>query len=84
MLQNYVGFVEGETGACSETCVMCSVDGTEEGSIKIEEAVEVKNEIPEALSFPPIKTEHQVRLQGVCEVLAAHAFRPLTTPKMKL
>jgi hypothetical protein len=66
VLQNSMGFVEGETGSYIETCLTCDVDGTDEVSIKIEEAVEVKDEIPEPISLPPIKTEHQVRLQGVC------------------
>jgi hypothetical protein len=74
---------------------MCDVDGTEEVSIEVEEsidikeeaiikvegAINIKDEIPEALTFPPIKTEHEVRLWGVCEVVAAHAFRPFITPK---
>jgi len=86
VLQDCVGYVEGETGYCSETCVMCDVDVAgeviiefeeaieikEEVSIKVEEAVDIKDEIPEAISFPPIKTEHEVRLWGVCEVVAAH------------
>jgi len=80
VLQNCMGFVEGETGSCSETCLMCDVDGNEEVSIKVEEAidikeevsikveeaVDIKDEIPEALTFPPIKTEQEVRLWGVC------------------
>jgi hypothetical protein len=87
MLQNSVGFVEGESGSCIETC---DVDGTEEVGIKVEdnvdikeglsfkveEAVDIKDEIPKAISFPPIKTEQEVRLWRVCEVMAAHAFRP--------
>jgi hypothetical protein len=36
---------------------MCD-DGTEEVSIKVEEAIDLKDEIPEAITFPPIKTEH--------------------------
>ena len=84
MLQNCMGFVEGETGSCRETCVTSDGDGTEEVSMKVEEAVEVKDEIPEAISFPPIKTEHQVRLQGVCEVVAVYDFRLFIVPKMKL
>ena len=89
VLQNGMGFVEGETGSCSETCVTCDVDGNEdvsinfedvidikEGvSIKVEEAIDIKDEIPEAISFPSIKTEHEVRLWGVCEVVADHALR---------
>jgi hypothetical protein len=54
-------FVEGETGSCSETCVTFDVDGTEKVSIKVEEAIGIKDEIPEPTSFIPIKTEHEVR-----------------------
>jgi len=75
VLQNGMGFVEGETGACSETGVKYDVDGTEEVSVKVEEAIDIKDEIPEAVSFPSIKTEHEVRLWVLCEVVAAHAFR---------
>ena len=94
MLQNGIGFVEGETGSCIETGVTCGVDGTgdvsvkvddaidiKEEVIKVEYAIDVKEEIPEAISFPSIKTEHEVRLQGVCEMVAAHAFRPFIAPQ---
>jgi hypothetical protein len=86
VLQNCVDFVEVGTGSCIETCVTCDVDGTGEVSIKVEEAIDVKDEIPEAVSFPPIKTEHEVMLQGVCvcEVVAAHALRPFIAPTNKL
>ena len=100
VLQNCMGFVEGETGSCNETGVECDVDGTEEVgieaeealdikeevSIKVEEAIDIKDEIPEAISFPPIKTEKELRPWGVCvcEVLAANAFRPFIAPKRKL
>jgi len=91
-------FVEGETDSCSETFVTCGVDGfegvnikaeeaidiKEEVSIKIEEAIDIKDEIPEAASFPPIRTEHEVRLCGVCEVVAADAFRPFIAPTRQL
>jgi hypothetical protein len=93
-----MGCVEGETGYCSETCVTCDVDGTEEFSIKleeaidvkeeviikVEEAVDIKDEIPEAVTFPPIKTEHEVKLWGVSEVVAAIAFGHLLSPKGNL
>ena len=72
VLQNCMGFVEGETGSCSEMCVECDVVGTEEVSIKVEEAeevsikveetIDIKDEMPEAVSFPTIKTENEVRL----------------------
>ena len=80
MLQIFMGFVEGETGSCSETC---DVDCLKEVSIKVEEAIDIKDEIPEGTSFPPIKTEHEVRLCAVCEVVATHAFRPFIAPVRK-
>jgi hypothetical protein len=80
LLQNCMGFVEGETGYCSETCVTCDVDETEV-SIKVEEAIDIKDEFPEATIFPPIKSEHQVRFWGICEVVAAHDFKPFICPK---
>jgi hypothetical protein len=91
-----MGFVEGETGACSETCVTCDVDGTGEVSIKVEdtvdikeevsikeEAIDIKDEIPKAIVFPPIRDEHEVRLHGMFEVVAAHAFSPFIPPPPK-
>ena len=81
LLQNCVGFVQGETGYYSETCVTCDGDGTEEGGIKAiesiyikeefginveEETVDINDEIQEAIPFPPVTTEHEVRLRGVC------------------
>jgi hypothetical protein len=96
LLQNCVGFVEGETGYCNETGGMCGVGGTgevgiyeesivimDEVSIKVEEAVDIKQEMPEAISFPPIKTEHEVRLWGVCEVVVALAFMTICCPPPK-
>ena len=62
VLQNCMGFVEGETGSWTETGVECDVDGSEEVSIEVEDGIVVKDEIPEAISFPPIKTEQEVRL----------------------
>jgi hypothetical protein len=90
-----MGYVEGETGSYSETCVTCDVDRTEgisikveetidikeEVSVKVEEAIYIKDEIPEAIAFPPIKTEHEVRLWGVCEVVAVHDFGPFIASK---
>jgi len=95
VLQNCVGFVEGESGSCSDTGVMSDGDGTEEVStegedtvdikeevsIKVEEAIDIKDEIP---AFPPIKNEHEVRLWGVCELAAVHAFRPFIASKRKM
>jgi hypothetical protein len=80
LLQNCMGYMEGETGSFSETCVMCGVDGTgevsikveeaidikEEVGIKVEEAIDIKDEIPETITFQPIEAEHEVRLVCVC------------------
>jgi hypothetical protein len=80
VLQERMGFVEGETGYCSETFLTFDVDGTEGVNIKVEVETDIKDEIEEVASVPSIKTEHEVRLQGVCEVVAAHAFRPFFAP----
>jgi hypothetical protein len=91
-------FVEGEISNCSETCVTVGVDGTGEGSIavgeavdvkeevciKVEETIDIKDEIPEPIKFPAIKTEYEVRLQGVREVIPAYAVRPFIALKRKL
>jgi len=74
VLQNCTYFVEGETGCYSERCVMSDIeteeisikvedarDIKEEVSIKVEEATDIKDETPEA-TFSSIKTEHEVRL----------------------
>jgi len=98
VLQNCLDVVEGGTASYNRTCVMCNEDGNEEVSItveeaidikeevsiKVEEAIDVKDEIPQAIVFPPIKTEQEVRLWGVCEVVAAHAIRSFMAPKRKL
>jgi hypothetical protein len=74
-----MGFVEGETGCYSETYVTCDVVATEAVNIKVEEAIDIKeevgmkvevaidikDEIPEASSITSVKTEHEVRLQCV-------------------
>jgi len=111
VLQSCMGYVEGETGYCNETCVMCDVDGAgefsiegeedidvmEEVNIKVEEAIDIMEEVNikvedpldiedetrEAMAFSSFKTDHEVRLWGVCEVVAAHAFRPFIAQKKK-
>ena len=98
LLQNCEVFVEGETGSCNETDVECDVAGTEEFSIeaedtfdikgevsiKVEDAIDIKAETQEAAKFPPIETEQEVRLCGVCELVAAPSFRPFIALKSKL
>jgi hypothetical protein len=73
VLQKCLGFVESATDCRSETCVTCDVDGTEEFSIDVEEAINIKeevsikfeavyikDEIPETTTCPPVMTEHEV------------------------
>lgn len=90
LLQNSMDVVEGEIGDCSGTDVTCGDGGTEEVSVKVEDAIDikeefsikivdaidVKDEIPEAIIFTPVKTEQEVRLWGVCVVVAARTLRP--------
>ena len=98
VLQNWMGYADGETGSYSETCVTFDVDGSErvgikvekavdtkeEISIKVEESIDIKVESPEFVSVPSIETEPEVRLWCVCEVVAAHVFRPFIAPNRKL
>ena len=84
VLQNGEGFVEGETSSNTEACVTCDVGGTEEVSIKVEKAIDIKDEIPEAISFSPVNTEHEVRFWGVCEVVADHAVSTFIAAIRKL
>jgi hypothetical protein len=60
-----VGFVGGETVYCRESCVTGDEDVTGEGCVKVEDPVDIKDEILLATSFPGIETEHEVRFWGV-------------------
>ena len=45
--------------SCSETCPVLSHDGNEVINIKVEEAIDIKEqEIHVAVVFPPVKAEH--------------------------
>jgi hypothetical protein len=84
VLQNDMDIVQGPTGSFRGTCMTCDDDDvTEEVSMKLEDAIDTKDEIPEAVSLQPIKTEQEVRLWGVCEVVAAHASMSFVAPKKK-
>jgi hypothetical protein len=61
VLQNGMDVVEGETGSYSERGVECDVDGTEEYSVKVEESIDIKDGIAEAVTFSSINSEHEVR-----------------------
>jgi hypothetical protein len=81
VLQDGMDVVEGATGSYSETGVTCDVEETVEVNIKVEDAIYLNDEIPEAVTSPPINTEQAVRLWGVYEVVAAHAFEAIYGPK---
>ena len=100
VLQNCMDVVEGESGNCSGTGETCDDDGTEEVSItvegaldikeefsiKFEDAVDIKDENPESITFQIIKTEQEVRLWGVCVcvLVVACVFRLFMASKRKL
>jgi len=66
VLQNCVGLIKDEPDSCSESCVTTLDIGTEEGNIEVEDSVDIKEENPEAIKFPPIKTEPAVSVWGLC------------------
>jgi hypothetical protein len=66
MLQNCTGLIEDEPDCVSEGCITSLDDGTEEGSIEVDESVDVKEEDPLEFKFSPIKTEPEVIVWGLC------------------
>jgi hypothetical protein len=64
-----VGFVGGETGYCSETCVTGGVGGTGEGSVKVEDAIDIKEEgsvkVEDAID---IKEEGSVKVEDSIDI----------------
>ena len=91
VLQNGVD-IQGETDSCSEAHRddgsaevtikdENAINITEELTIKVEDAIDKKNEIPEAIIFPRIETEQEVRLSGVCKVVAAYVLRAFVASK---
>jgi hypothetical protein len=96
MLQICVGLIKDEPDSGSEACVTTLDSGTEEGDIKVEESdtevevadikveelVDIKEENPEAIKFPPIKTELEVSVWGLCVRQQQFVFpRPFTATK---
>jgi hypothetical protein len=67
MLQNCTGLIKDEPDCGGEGCVTCLDDGTEECSIEVDESVDVKEEGPLVLKFPPIKTEPEVSVLGLLQ-----------------
>jgi hypothetical protein len=61
VLQNSMDSQKHEAGLCSETCHTSSGDCNQVIGIKVEEVTSIKEEEgPEPISFPIIKTEHEV------------------------
>jgi hypothetical protein len=82
VLQNCVGLIRGEPDSGSEACVTTLDDGTEEGSLEVEESVDIKEENPEPINFPPIETEPEVSVWGLCVRQQQFVFpRPFTATK---
>jgi hypothetical protein len=80
VLQNCMGFIKDEPDSGSEEWVTTLEDRTEDGNLKVEEAdikfeeadikieesVNIKEENPEAMTFPPINTEPEVSEWSLC------------------
>jgi hypothetical protein len=74
MLQNFMNCVESEAGSCSATCVTCDADGTEGFGIKVEESIDIKDEITEGVS---IKVEEAIDIKN--EIPEAILFPEIKT-----
>jgi hypothetical protein len=66
--------MESEAGSCSTTCVTCDADGTEGVSIKVEEAIDIKDEITEGVI---IKVEEAIDIKD--EIPEAISFPEIRT-----
>jgi hypothetical protein len=80
MLQICMGLIKVEPASGFEACVTTLEGGSEEfrmevdqanikdyeTKIKVEELVDIKEENPEPIKFPPIKTEPEVSVWGAC------------------
>jgi hypothetical protein len=96
LLQDFMGLIKDEPDSGSEACVTTMGGGNEDGNInveesnweveeadiKIEEALDIKEENPEAITFPPIKTEPEVSEWSSCVRQQQFVFpRPFTATK---
>jgi len=76
LLQSCMGYVEGETGYCNETCVMCDVDGAAEFSIKVEEAIDIKEEVSIKVEDPiDIKDEVSIKVEDPIDIKDAVSIK---------
>jgi hypothetical protein len=77
-----VVLIKSEPDSGGEAFVTALGDGTEEGNLKVDESVDIKEENAEAKTFPPIKPEPEVSEWGLC-VKQQHFMlpRPFTATK---
>jgi hypothetical protein len=84
-----MGLIKKEPDSGSETFVTTFDVGNEEGNMKVEvsnikfeESIDIKEENPEVIKFPPIKAEPEVSVWGLCVRQQQFMFhRPFTTTK---
>jgi len=70
VLQNCVDLWKHEPSLCVETCHTSSGDCNQVIGIKVEEVISIKEEEdPEPISFPEIKTEHDISCTSLCPLL---------------
>jgi hypothetical protein len=62
LLQNCMGLMKDETDSASEARVTSLDDGTEEGNIKFEETLDIKEENSEGIIYPIMEAEPEVRV----------------------
>jgi hypothetical protein len=60
VLQNFMGLIKDEPDSGSEARVTALDDGTEEGNIKVEETLDIKEENLEELTSPTMEAEAEV------------------------
>ena len=92
MLQSSICLIKKEPDSDSRACVTTFDIGSEEGNIKFElsnikfeESLDIKEENPEAITIPPIKSEPEVSVWGLCVRQQRFMFpRPFTATKREL
>jgi len=92
MLQSSMRLIKDEPDSGSEACVTTFDSGSGEGNIKFElsnikfdESIDIKEENPEAITVPPIKSEPEVSVWGLCVRQQRFMFpRPFTATKREL
>jgi hypothetical protein len=60
LLQSCMDLMKDEPDSGSEACVTTSDGGTEEGNMKVEETLDIKEESSEGMTCPTVNAEHEV------------------------